>query len=64
MLNKAPLSENISYKMLMKELNGLDLVELVDKLAILIALSTTFCKVAWLFSTKKKAKWPGIYRVK
>jgi hypothetical protein len=52
MLNKAPLSENISYKMVMKELNGLDLVELVDELADLIALSTTFCKVAWQLQSK------------
>jgi hypothetical protein len=51
MLNKAPLSENIRYKMVMKELNGLDLVELVDKLANL-ALSTTFCKVAWQLQRK------------
>jgi hypothetical protein len=55
MLNKAPLSENISYKMVMKKLNRLDLVELVDKLANLIALSTTCCKVAW--QLQRKVRW-------
>jgi hypothetical protein len=51
-LIKHPLSENITYKMVMKELKGLDLVELVDKLADLIGLSTTCCKVGWQLQRK------------
>jgi hypothetical protein len=38
--------------MVMKELKGLDLVELVDKLADLIGLSTTCCKVGWQLQRK------------